>query len=707
MPTGGSRQFVARFTLGAALLALTVAVPLVARRNEPPQQPTDRPAVQPAPLPRFRAGANLVRLDAYVSADGQPVSDLIAGDFEVYEDDQPQRVESFAFVEARRPGPATTTTAPTPNSTQEQRAEAQEADARVFVLFLDYWHVGMDGSSRSAAPVSALLDKVVGPNDLVGIMTPDITPQNITLLRRGTGIEHLLGDVWTWGQRDRAITVDPREDDIKGCYPDGGDTINIAKEMIERRREQKTLQAIESMVNYLDGLREERKFVMLFSEGWVLFGRNDRLGRALSGQPPGGRDPLGVGIDGRVTTGRPQEGGARNFDWCERERLMLAYIDHSLELRQLAQRANRANVSFYPIDPRGLTPFDDSIGPLRPAGPIEDNQRLGARQNGLRELAEQTDGAWVLNTNNTAAALTRMLADTNSYYLLSYYSTNAKLDGRFRRITVRVKRPGVEVRARPGYLAPTEAEARAAGASLESAGGKPVLPPEVARALDAIVPGRGHLPVRIRAAGLADRVRAVVELDAATLKEPEWHAGGTLQVSIESDRGGGTEQVSVPLAAGQRSVVFEAPEDVLPPGRYVVRVEGHPAGGSLTIRASTVAVVGAANTALGPEVIAFRRGPTTGLAYEPTADPRFRRTERIRLEVPVLVAGAGTATGRVLTREAQALPLGVAVGERTDADRGARYVVADVTLAPLAQGDYVVEVQSGTATATFGFRVVP
>ncbi|MEZ5283625.1 MAG: hypothetical protein R2712_02215 [Vicinamibacterales bacterium] len=56
--------------------------------------------------------------------------------------------------------------------------------------------------------------------------------------------------------------------------------------------------------------------------------------------------------------------------------------------------------------------------------------------------------------------------------------------------------------------------------------------------------------------------------------------------------------------------------------------------------------MGATNAPIGPEVIAFRRGPTTGLAYEPTADPRFRRTERIRLEVPILVAGAVPATGR-------------------------------------------------------------
>ena len=46
----------------------------------------------------------------------------------------------------------------------------------------------------------------------------------------------------------------------------------------------------------------------------------------------------------------------------------------------------------------------------------------------------------------------RMRADLQPYYVLSYYSSNTNLDGRFRRVVVRVKREGIEVRARPGYL---------------------------------------------------------------------------------------------------------------------------------------------------------------------------------------------------------------------------------------------------------------
>lgn len=662
-------------------------------------------------LPRFRAGASLVRLDAYVSAEGVAVTDLTLDDFEVFEDDTAQTVEAFELIRPREAseisaGPAT------PASTQEQRAAAQDPNARLFVLYLDRWHVGMDGSARSSAPVEALLDKVIGPNDLVGIMTPDITPQNMTLVRKGANIDRLLREVWYWGERDRLNSSDPREDAIRTCYPDVRETAGIAKEMIERRREQQTLRSLDGMIRHLDDLREERKFVVLLSEGWVQFRRNDQLGRPLGGQVPGGPEPVGVGPDGRLTTGGrlAQQEGSATYDACERERVMLAYIDHELEVRQLAQRANRANVSFYALDPRGLTVFDDAIGgAFRPSNPTQDRERLASRQDGLKVLAEQTDGAWILNTNDTAGAITRILADTDSYYLLSYYSTNPKLDGRFRRITVRVKRPDVDVRARPGYMAATEAEARAAGALAPVAGvtGPRALPPGVSRALDLIAPGRGNVPLRVQATGLATRIRAIVELDPTTARQPEWAMGGTLQVTIESEKGGTPTVVSVPLPAGQRSVVFEGPDTDLAPGRYFVRLEGRPERGTVPVRATTDASVGLTGPSIGPALVVLRRGPATGLAYQPTADPRFRRTERLRAETPILIDGAVTGTGRVLTREGQPLPLQVTITERTDERSGSRYLVGDVTLAPLAQGDYVLELQAGRASATYGFRIVP
>ena len=93
----------------------------------------------------------------------------------------------------------------------------------------------------------------------------------------------------------------------------------------------------------------------------------------------------------------------------------------------------------------------------------------------------------------------------------------------------------------------------------------------------------------------------------------------------------------------------------------------------------------------------------------PTADPRFRRTERMRLEVP-RSAGDGQASARLLARDGKALNLPIPLSERTD-DNGVRLLVADVMMAPLAQGDYAVEITVAEGdrkeSATYAFRIVP
>ena len=164
---------------------------------------------------------------------------------------------------------------------------------------------------------------------------------------------------------------------------------------------------------------------------------------------------------------------------------MLAFSDHELEFRELLQRANRANVSFYPIDTRGLVVFDRPIDKAVP--PSLDQALLRDRYENLRTMAAQTDGQAILNSGEISKSMQKVFVDVGSYYLLSYYSTNQKLDGRFRRIRVEVNRQDVDVRSRPGYLAPTESEARAAGVESNRPGAKPLPPPAVTKALDAIL----------------------------------------------------------------------------------------------------------------------------------------------------------------------------------------------------------------------------
>lgn len=676
-------------------------------------------AQEPRP-PRFRGGANLVRVDAYATSNGTALTDLQADDFEVLEDDVPQRVETFELIGPR--GPDDRAARQEPATAAESLAAAGDADSRVFVLFMDTGHVQIEGSYRAKNPVAAMLDRVIGQGDLVGVMTPEMSARNLTLARRTTTMDALLRDNWLWGNRERIDSADPREQQIRLCYPDSNPEMQgMAKAMIERRREQKTLDALEDLIEHLEGVRAERKFVVLSSEGWILHARDETLARTIRAAPgeapgiPGG--PQAVGVDPEQGRLRIDPNRDQAYDSCERERAMLAFADHQTTFRQLLQRANRANVSFYPVDPRGAIPFDEPIGPALPATPSQDAARLGARQRALQELAENTDGFCVLNTNDVAAALDRLVADTSSYYLLGYYSTNPRLDGRFRRISVRVKRPGVDVRARPGYLAPTEADLASARVNGLMEGARPgysTASPSatIASALSAVRSPRGVVPFRAEATGGRGHIWLTGEVDATTLKRPEWLEGGRARVTIEHERGDVNPIVAdLPLEPGQRLFSLVRPERaVLSPGRYFVRVELVASGAAAPLQMTVDAVVPGDDALIARRAVASRRGPTTGLQYQRTADARFRRTERIRLEIPRVSSDAEIGA-RLLNRAGQVLPLAVAISERVDDSLPLRFIVADLALAPLAQGEYVLEVEASAGgrreSLNYPFRVIP
>jgi hypothetical protein len=104
----------------------------------------------------------------------------------------------------------------------------------------------------------------------------------------------------------------------------------------------------------------------------------------------------------------------------------------------------------------------------------------------------------------------------------------------------------------------------------------------------------------------------------------------------------------------------------------------------------------------------FRRGPFSGPGWQPVGDPRFRRQERIRVEVPI--AGEGGTIGiRLLGRNGTPIPLPIQTGE--DRSSGTRTIAGELALAPLAASDYVLEiVMTGNGQqqrVLAPFRIVP
>jgi VWFA-related protein len=698
--------------IGLAVSALAVCV---LAQTPAPQQP-----------PTFRTEANYVRVDAYPTKDDKPVTDLAQADFEILESGTPQKIEQFERVVIRTATPQDTRIEP--NTVRESLAMAQNSRARLVVLFLDTYHVEVDGSRRIRKPLVDALDKLIGPEDLVAVMTPEMSPNDITFARKTTTIDGFLTRYWHWGERDQMNLADPVDRAYIECYPnvpgisDCKDQNGIAAEMIDRRHEKLVLDALEELVGYLHGVREERKAILAISDGWLLFHPNEALARPLycEGVPTGPK----VAVDprsGRLTTKDPNNGSAPSTQ-CQTDRIRLAQLDNDRQFRDLLDAANRANASFYPIDPRGLAVFDtqmmrqDVPGPPPPVVPPSvDQAMLRGRINSLRTLAEATDGLAIVGSNDLEGGLKRVVDDLSSYYLMGYYSSG-KLDGKFHPISVRVKRPGVRVRARRGYLAATPATAalltRAAGTKGPSA----PEPAEVAalHAVEAAVaPLAGYtrdVPLRLQmAAGWkpGDSASAAMwivgELGGVALLGDTWNDGFDATVTLTTPSDATVASGHISVSRGVR--VFRlavTPSQPLVPGEYVVRVGARAGPASIPSRETARLSVPAAPEAVG--ALFVRRGASTGNKEVPTADLRFRRNEQVRVEIPT--TSSELVTARLLDRTGKALAIPVTAAVRDDAD-GSRWVTAQLSLAPLAPADYAVELSVGDKKMISAFRVVP
>ena len=671
-----------------------------------------------------------MRVDVYPTKDNAPVVDLTQEDFEVLEAGVPQKIEQFERVQIRGNLPQDQRIEP--STVEAGRQAAQNPRARVFVVFLDVNHVSVEGSHHIRQPLIDTLNKLIGPDDVFAVMTPEMSARDITFARKTTTIEGFLTRYWTWGERNQAVSKDPVEAQYQMCYPGtgapprcadsrevAGDDRGVADQMIERRREKLTLDAITDLVRYLRGVREERKAVLLVTEGWRLFGPDQSLARKLGCGVP----QATVGIDPRTgrLTANPQDPMHVGFSpiACERDRQALAYIDDDRDFRAMLDEANGANTSFYPIDPRGLAVFDEPIskpttgrpppGATTLTPPAIDQARLAGRLESLRTLAGATDGLALINSNDIGKGLRRVVDDLSSYYLLGYYSSG-KLDGRFHPITVRVKRPGVQVRARRGYMAATPA---AVTASARSAAPAPTVAAETAAVQTALAslaqfqresPLRVHVATGWRARAEGGAVAAfwvVGEFSAsASAAATPLSAGGDVDVTVISASGatvgratgrGGTRSVMVPVRVDEATSA----------GSYTVRVRADGFGvGTVQVQLPSSPDAGGA--------IFMRRGPTTGNKDAPAADLRFRRNERIRVDLPATTSGPVTA--RLLDRVGKALPIPLTASVRDDAD-GSRWQTTELALAPLAAGDYLIELAGGAGgeekRTLVAFRVVP
>jgi hypothetical protein len=271
----------------------------------------------------------------------------------------------------------------------------------------------------------------------------------------------------------------------------------------------------------------------------------------------------------------------------------------------------------------------------------------------------------------------------------------------------------VNVRARRGYQAPTQAEvniAKTTTAAFASGGAGDAEAVAEAHAIDAaiapLVGSARELPLRVQvAAGWTVTNAAIVHAVGEVAAGDSWKDGGEAEITLLRGSGGGAlATAKAAIAPGSRTFrVALAPSRPIAAGDYAVRVRVHgqrPETQNETVRFAVPAAPGSSGAVL------FRKGPPTGNKEVVTADPRFRRSEQIRVEVPVTASTPMTA--RLLDRSGKVVPVPVTATARDDAG-GSRWQSAQLLLAPLAAGDYVIEMAGGAGGAgriLVAFRVV-
>jgi VWFA-related protein len=531
-----------RQRLTVAILVAAVGATLAAQQPAaPPQTPADQPPVT------FRVEVNYVEVDAFVTdAQGKVVTDLTASDFDVLEDGKPQKISSFSLINipierAERP-----LFAGRPIEPDVQTNEHLEG--RIYLIVLDDIHTDFTRSPRVKAAARRFIEQNFGTNDLAAVVytgradaSQDFTNNPRLLIQ---AIEKFNG------RKLRSATLQR----IEGARPnpetgalEPGDDI---EQMDRAFRARSVMNNVRKLAEFMAGVRGRRKAMLLIGEGvdYNIFEATGVLGATASSV--------------------------------------------LLDTQDAIASATRGNVSIYALDPRGLSTGDEDL--ITQSSTIGDadgramQSELRLSQDSLRVLASSTGGFAAVNRNDLNGAFDRIVAENSSYYMFGYYSTNERRDGRFRKIEVRVKRPGLRIRSRNGYF---EARGRRPNPTPSSK-----LSPALAEAIGSPLPVNG-VPIKVFAApykGTAPdaAIAYVAEVDVNNFEflEKDGLFTETLEMvnSATDSKGkvypGERQFVNLNLKpdtlARAKSRGFRMVNQFsLPPGRYQMRIAASTRGG--------------------------------------------------------------------------------------------------------------------------------
>jgi VWFA-related protein len=407
------------------ILALSVsfaAISVVAQQQTPPA-PAQQPA-QANPTFVLRAQSNVVRIDVAVTdGSGKPIKGLRADQFVVTDDGKQQKISSFSYsdiekVETAAEQNAAPIVIPVDNDGPAAAADTVTdtvRDRRMIVLFFDMTSMEPDDILRAHAAAQKFLKQQMTPADLVSVV---VFSTRLAVLANFTNVRSTL---------DKAIAQL-----VPGAASQISNPLYAAAQNGEYDVQEYTGAAYTPDETEFNVFNTDQKLAAV--EG---------LANVLEGIP--GRKALVEFTGGITQTGE----------------------ENRAELRAVTDAANRADVSIYSIDARGMfasPPGGDvtvnaATGTSMFSGASvyhQTDQREDSRDT-LATLSVDTGGKAFFDLGDLSDAFPKIQQDNSGYYLVGYdLPSDVKRDGRWHAIRVKVNAPGAHIRYRNGYYAPRD-----------------------------------------------------------------------------------------------------------------------------------------------------------------------------------------------------------------------------------------------------------
>lgn len=417
----------------------------------------------------LRIETELVQIDVVVTdKEGKLVTDLKPEEFQLLEDGKQQTISHFSIGTATRQANwlrttpvATNKAAPVPPAVVPPLVDT----GRYLVLAVDDIHLKPGNLMLAKQTLIKFIDQQLGVSDQVALVT---TSGQVGLFQQFTdNREALRRAVNRLSVATRSVTNNfdvPRITPYQAELIDNGDmdALELPVQELMAKQNMDRRQAVSESIARARAILQENRYLTMNTLSTI-----ENVVKDLRGLP--GRKVLVLLSDGFLL-GSQREGV--HFD-----------------LRRITDAATRAGVVIYSIDARGLVAMPDSMDASSPSffgsGRLAgvrlsiENSSIQAERDGMYALAEDTGGRAIFNNNDLNWGLQQVMNDTESYYLLAFEPLVSYRDGRFRKLEVRVTRPGLKVRTRKGYFAPDDKATEKAERELAKAAEKDkTKPPE-------------------------------------------------------------------------------------------------------------------------------------------------------------------------------------------------------------------------------------